>query len=83
MKKILVLRSPLSAHAGKLTQTRLPLPFLAQAIRRSYWNNFNGKVMKMFDEKGIPSYRRILAAEFIKHPMNTEDSAKVLEEELQ
>ena len=39
--------------------------------------------MKMFDEKGIPSYRRILAAEFIKHPMNTEDSAKVLEEELQ
>ena len=48
-----------------------------------YWDNFDGKVMKMFDEKGIPSYRRILAAEFIKHPMNTEDSGKVVEEELQ
>ncbi|KAM0863407.1 hypothetical protein ACQ4PT_044612 [Festuca glaucescens] len=46
-----------------------------------YMDKFNGKVMENFDENGIPYFCMILATDFINHPMNTEDSAKVFEEE--
>lgn len=48
-----------------------------------YMNNYDGKAMAFFDPDGIPYFRKILATDFIKHPLNTEDSAKVLEEELE
>jgi hypothetical protein len=43
--------------------------------------NFDGKVMENFDENGIPYFRMILATDLITHPMNTEDYAKIFEEE--
>ncbi|KAM0917993.1 hypothetical protein ACQ4PT_009369 [Festuca glaucescens] len=46
-----------------------------------YMDKFDGKVMENFDENGIPYFHMIIATDFIKHPMNTEDSAKVFEEE--
>ncbi|KAM0874117.1 hypothetical protein ACQ4PT_037607 [Festuca glaucescens] len=46
-----------------------------------YMDKFDGKVMENFDENGIPYFGMILATDFINHPMNTEDSAKVFEEE--
>ncbi|KAM0858685.1 hypothetical protein ACQ4PT_047677 [Festuca glaucescens] len=46
-----------------------------------YMDKFDGKVMENFDENGIPYFCMILATDLIDHPMNTEDSAKVFEEE--
>ena len=46
-----------------------------------YMENWDGKVMILFDRDAIPYYRKVVAAGFIKHPMNTEDSAKVFEDE--
>jgi hypothetical protein len=43
--------------------------------------NFDGKVMASFDSDGIPHYRKILAADLINNVLNTEDSAKIFEEE--
>ncbi|KAM0897448.1 hypothetical protein ACQ4PT_022581 [Festuca glaucescens] len=47
-----------------------------------YMDKFAGKVMENFDENGIPYFRMILATDLIDHPMITEDSAKVFEEEM-
>ncbi|KAM0877230.1 hypothetical protein ACQ4PT_035635 [Festuca glaucescens] len=46
-----------------------------------YMDKFDGKVMENFNENGILYFRMILATDLIDHPMNTEDSAKVFEEE--
>ena len=48
-----------------------------------YMENFDGRVMASFDRNCIPMYRKILAAGFINHPMNSENSAAVFEDELE
>ena len=46
-----------------------------------YMEHFDGKVVAIFDKNSIPTYRKVVAAGFINHPMNTEDSAAVFEDE--
>jgi hypothetical protein len=43
--------------------------------------NFDGKVMASFDSNGILHYRKIHPADLINNVLNTEDSAKIFEEE--
>jgi hypothetical protein len=43
--------------------------------------NYDGKVMASFDSDRIPHYHKILATDLINNILNTEDSAKIFEEE--
>ncbi|KAM0911796.1 hypothetical protein ACQ4PT_013222 [Festuca glaucescens] len=58
-----------------------PNPFDCEFFTIFYMDKFDGKVMENFNENGIPYFRKILATDLIDHPMNTEDFAKVFEEE--
>ncbi|KAM0848351.1 hypothetical protein ACQ4PT_054438 [Festuca glaucescens] len=68
-------------HGGLTAYPQQPNLFDSGFLIILYMDKFDGKVMEMFDENGIPYFRMILASDFINHPMNTEDSAKVFDEE--